>query len=177
MKDETQRPQIWWLPLARRVFGWGAALSLVWGFFISMFLLLPLSALSSWSQTSLGGDWIGWLALRTMNLAPFVPYLCGFILGAASGFFAPPSEPKNPLRSWFARDVAIDTLLFCLLFNFVFILTTTIVFAVRPTEIGGARLSAHRSRIHCAVSFRSVLGNSARPRAPTRRAPIIKRGV
>ncbi len=127
MKDETQRPQIWWLPLARRVFGWGAALSLVWGFFISMFLLLPLSALSSWSQTSLGSDWVGWLALRTMNLAPFVPYMCGFVLGAASGFFAPPSEPKNPLRSWFARDVAIDTLLFCLLFNFFFILTTTIV--------------------------------------------------
>lgn len=94
---------IWWMPLARRTLGWGLVLMLVWGFAISMFLLLPLSALSSWSQTSLGNDWIGRWALRAMHSAPFVPYACGFALGAASGFFAPPSEPKNPFQSWFAR--------------------------------------------------------------------------
>ena len=127
MNNQTQREPIWWLSLARRTLGWGVALMIVWGFAISMSLLLPLSALSSWSQTALGGDWIGKLALRAMNSAPFLPYACGFTLGAASGFFAPPSEPKNPLRSRFARDVAIDTLLFCLLFNFVVVLTTTVI--------------------------------------------------
>ena len=60
-----------------------------------------------------------------MNVAPFLPYLCGFVLGATSGFFAPRAEPNNPLYSLFARNVAIDTLLFCLLFNLIFVLTVT----------------------------------------------------
>lgn len=121
----NQHQPIWWIPLARRVAVWGVALMLAWGFVVSMSLLLPLAAMSSWIQTPLGNDWVGALALRSMNLAPFLPYACGFVLGAASGFFAPPLEPKNPFKSRFARDVAVDTLLFCLLFNLIFVLMAT----------------------------------------------------
>lgn len=118
---------IWWILLARRVVIWGTAMMLVWGFVVSMSLLLPLAAMSSWSQTSLGGDWLGALALHSMNIAPFLPYFCGFILGAFSGLYAPQTEPKNPFRSIFAWNVAVDTLLFCLLFNFIFVLTVTVI--------------------------------------------------
>lgn len=109
------------------MFVWGGALILLWGFPISMSLLLPLSAMSAWSQTPLGSDWIGVLAVHSMNIAPFLPYICGFILGAASSFFAPHTEPKNPVQSLFARNVSIDTLLFCLLFNLMFVVTVTVI--------------------------------------------------
>lgn len=121
------REPIWWIPPARRTIGWGLIMMGVWGFVVSMSLLLPLSAMSSWSQTPLGRDWIGELALRAMNIAPFLPYVCGFILGATSSFYAPRTEPKNPLKSLFARNIAIDTLLFCLLFNLIFVITVTVI--------------------------------------------------
>ena len=124
---EKAREPIWWLPLLRRTLVWGGLLMLLWGFPISMSLLLPLSAMSAWSQTPLGSDWIGALAVRAMNIAPFLPYICGFTLGAASSFFAPRTEPRNPLNSLFARNVSIDTLLFCLLFNLIFVVTVTMV--------------------------------------------------
>ena len=110
---KTKIEPIWWLSLLRRMVRWGIVMGLIvdclpllvvaWliyrGYFRSMVLAPETELWDAIVLTLLGAG---------VFTCPLV--LLGAIIGWAGGFFAPPGEPTNPLKSKFLRIVAMQTL-------------------------------------------------------------------
>lgn len=111
------QPQIWW-PLLRRMLGWGLVMAFLWGWFpfvfggevgvIGWFAPHLLESPPAPEDVDPDADWgdailvvLGVLALIITAILAFF----GLVAGLLAGYYAPPSEPKNPLQSTFFRSV------------------------------------------------------------------------
>ena len=111
---KSAREPIWWLPLLRRVVGWGLATALIAGIlpFLVVVTLLNLIILgpyqdATYVEPSFWDTIISDVAISFLVSSPLL--LTGLILGAITGFYAPATEPKNLLKSKFFRAVAAQT--------------------------------------------------------------------
>ena len=117
---KLEREPIWWLPLLRRVVIWGLVTMVSWGFLLMILLSAPLLIVSVWAMPQVGGDPLQERAKEWMGLTTLLsPYLCGFVVGASSGFYAPPTDASNPFFSRFNLDVTGETLISTLVSVFV----------------------------------------------------------
>ena len=110
------REPIWWLPLLRRVLGWGLATSIMTGFLP----FLVVAAMFGWIEVGPYQDfsymapsrWERVISVATISVLASSPFLlAGLIVGTTTGFYAPATEAKNSLKSKFFRAVVAQTLL------------------------------------------------------------------
>ncbi len=117
---ENAREPVWWLPLLRRIVGWGIITAALLGFFpliaFTVFIFnfdfgLPMTGpnlpievvISKWQNLS--------ESLQIALIATWPFWMFGLTIGAISGFYAPIKETGSPLKSRFLRAVAVQTLL------------------------------------------------------------------
>lgn len=118
--------RFWWLPLARRVVGWGLAMALLWSVPLLILLGAGLSGLDYWVSNANPSSTEESFYLDDLRLVGFIltffisgfSALLGLITGVFIGFYAPPTEPKNPLQSHFFRTVGKRTFWFWLFSSF-----------------------------------------------------------
>ena len=111
--------QVWWIPLARRVLGWGAAGALLWA--------LPVAALIGSMAPYVhlhpsppepeefvldGNELVVGLLVWLCILSSSAFALMGAIVGWFAAFYAPTKDGKNPLKSRFFRLVGRQTFWF-----------------------------------------------------------------
>ena len=116
----NRRESVWWLPLARRIVGWGLTTAALLVVPITVCAIVPLVLMMgpTNSETGAGG---GIMELVATQLAPLLlPVLGLFVIGAACGACAPPREPRNPLASRFFGRVLLETISFGVLLSVVF---------------------------------------------------------
>lgn len=112
-----QREPIWWIPLARRVLSWGLTMFVLWSALALLFTVLPFSyqVMLVLEGDAFDDERIG-KAIGSSLLLLGGCFICagGLITGVLTGFYAPPSEPKNPLRSQFFVNVGKSAFVFWL---------------------------------------------------------------
>jgi hypothetical protein len=118
MERRNGSPALWWLPIARRMLGWGVTMACLWGWFpflfggeVGLYVLLSPDGFKESDGGSIGTA----LIFLTLLIPLFIMcawMLGGMITGALAGFYALPSEPKNPLKSHFFRTVGRQTFWF-----------------------------------------------------------------
>lgn len=120
---ENSEQRLWWLPLARRMMGWGLAMACMWGWFPFLFggeigLLLLLRPEIFEGEDSSIEESLGPVVLVLAFIIPLAITCLWAIGGAITGiftaYFAPTTEPKNPLKSPFFRSVGRQTFWFWL---------------------------------------------------------------
>ena len=113
---KPSREPIWWLPLARRVLRWGALTALLVSIvplvlaaiYARLYVYPPAPDPSVFSSTSDLDAWVLSVVLAFFQTSPLL--LMGAALGGWCGFYAPPSDPPNLLKSRFVRVAAAQTL-------------------------------------------------------------------
>ncbi len=106
------REPIWWLPLLRRVLGWGALTGLAAG---AVAFLVVEAELSLAVPLPPVGISVGELALKIARISAAHAAslaLLGAFAGAVTALYAPTSEPQNGFKSAFLSAVAMDALKF-----------------------------------------------------------------
>ena len=110
------RQPIWWIPLARRVVGWGATISAMAGMLPLLVVAIILSVVD-FGPIQFDADYVAPSLIEKLLTSALIatavasPFLIGgFALGATAGFYAPATEPTKPLKSRFFRGVASQTL-------------------------------------------------------------------
>ena len=110
---------IWWLPLARRTFGWSLAGALLWALPVaaaiaSLALYVHLNPSPPEPNAFIidnDGIFIGilfWLCVISSSILA----LMGALSGGLAAFYAPPKDVKNPMKSRFFRLVNGQTFWF-----------------------------------------------------------------
>ena len=118
--NKPQREPIWWIPLARRIVGWGLAAAALLAVPVVVCVILPIF-LIQWpvnSEIVANGGIAKLIATQLMSW--LWPTLGFFVIGAACGACAPPREPRSPLLSRFFGRVILETILFGLPLILVF---------------------------------------------------------
>ena len=124
----------WWLPLARRVVGWGLAGAALWAGLVALLLLSVIVALTMWELVfppppdpdGWSGLWVG-VAFAAMIAIAAVFAVFGAVAGAICGFFASPFDAKTPLQSRFFRSVNRQTFWFWLATSLVCVPTIALL--------------------------------------------------
>ena len=123
------REPIWWLPLLRRILGWGLVMAMLWFLVALLISALPLLTLY-FPDTILGDDdnsggfpdfGKGFLIRDLQILVVWLLggfSLCGFIAGSVAAFCALASETSDPLRSRFFRSVGTNSVVCWILLTF-----------------------------------------------------------
>ena len=106
------RESIWWLPLLRRVSGWGVTMMGLWSAIALIFCVFPV-VYEIWTGFTGNQERDYWHIHDIVSTSFFLLAACfiisgGLIAGVFSGFYAPPTEFRNPLRSQFFRSVCKD---------------------------------------------------------------------
>ena len=112
---------VWWLPLARRVVGWGAAGALLWGFvafavacalFLGVLLWETAHFVSARDESDRYDSWFWAAMLYGTFIVGLAGSLLGLLVGIVAGFCAPPVDVKMPHKSPFFRSVNRQTFWF-----------------------------------------------------------------
>lgn len=99
------REPIWWIPLLRRVLGWGSTMALLW--------LLPTLLITRLVAVFLP------IEITVLPLY-FATFCFGSITGAACAVCAPPTDFYNPFESPVFRTAGLDTFFYLVGFGGLF---------------------------------------------------------
>ena len=116
----NRKSKVWWIPLARRVLGWGAAGALLWALpvaaliaSVAIYVYLQPSPLMPSDGFGISGDGLllgllFWLGVISSSIFAAM----GALTGGFAAFYAPATDARNPLKSHFFRSFGRRTFWF-----------------------------------------------------------------